>query len=171
MSIFNPTWYYKSILDIPFEKLQKQGISTILFDLDNTLVPYYCEVPNEAATIIVNKLKQLNMTVYVISNNNIDRVDKFCKSLEIEYLYKSKKPFKKRCKKFLAKHNQEKSKIVLVGDQLLTDIVMANKLKIKSILVEPASEKDLLITRLNRKIDKKIRKKLFKKNLLEGVEE
>jgi predicted HAD superfamily phosphohydrolase YqeG len=43
---------------------------------------------------------------------------------------------------------------------------MANSLKVKSIAVEPKSTKDLPITRINRIIDKTIRKILKNKQLL-----
>ena len=37
MGIFKPSMYKKSIFDIDYKKLQEQGISCLVFDLDNTL--------------------------------------------------------------------------------------------------------------------------------------
>ncbi len=35
-----PTLYASSIQDIPYEQLKKQGIHTLFFDLDNTVMSY-----------------------------------------------------------------------------------------------------------------------------------
>ena len=39
MNKYIPDMYYKSIFDIDYEKLVKQNIKLLLFDLDNTIIP------------------------------------------------------------------------------------------------------------------------------------
>ena len=35
--LFKPKSYYKSIYDINYDKLKEEGITCLIFDLDNTL--------------------------------------------------------------------------------------------------------------------------------------
>ena len=47
----------------------------------------------------------------------------------------------------------------VVGDQIFTDIIGANRCKMFSILVEPIEEKDMLITIIKRPIENVIKRK------------
>ena len=57
--------------------------------------------------------------------------------------------------------------MVMIGDQIVTDILAGNRYKIKTILVDALGEKDLKITKLNRFIENKIVKRYQKKGLFE----
>ena len=59
---------------------------------------------------------------------------------------------------------EENSKIAVVGDQVLTDVLGANRCNMYSILVDPIKTKDIFITRINRLIEKRILKRYFEKN-------
>ena len=52
--------------------------------------------------------------------------------------------------------------IAAVGDQIFTDVIGANRCKMFSILVKPIEEKDYLITRIKRPIEKMIINKYLK---------
>ena len=54
----------------------------------------------------------------------------------------------------------------MVGDQLMTDILGANRAKVNSILVVPVKEKDGWATYLNRRIERVIMKYFKKKNMI-----
>ena len=53
--------------------------------------------------------------------------------------------------------------VAVVGDQIFTDVLGANRCKMFSILVEPIKEKDILITIIKRPIENFIKSK-YKKN-------
>jgi hypothetical protein len=55
----------------------------------------------------------------------------------------------------------------MIGDQLMTDIISGNLYKIFTILVDPLGKKDLKVTYFNRYIEKKVLKKLKRKNMFE----
>ena len=57
--------------------------------------------------------------------------------------------------------------MVMIGDQIVTDILSGNKFKIMTILVDPLGKKDLKITGLNRAIETKIIKYYNKRGLFE----
>ena len=69
-----------------------------------------------------------------------------------------KKGFKK-AQKMLGLENRE---IAAVGDQIFTDVIGANRMKMFSILVEPIEEKDIWVTQVKRPIENYIKKKYLK---------
>ena len=58
--------------------------------------------------------------------------------------------------------NLDYENIGVVGDQIFTDVLGANRLKMYSILVEPISDKDLFVTRFNRKLEYVVKKRIKK---------
>lgn len=63
-------------------------------------------------------------------------------------------------------YNFKDNEIACIGDQLLTDVFGANHLGLLSILVNPISNTDLFVTKINRFFERKILKKLEKRGLL-----
>ena len=169
MSKLLPTWYSKSIYDIDFEKLKSLNIKYILSDLDNTIVSFDTPLPNEKATNLIAKLKQIDLELIIVSNNSFNRLDKFCKSNSLRFLSRAHKPRGKRLKKYLEDNKLNVDECTFVGDQLMTDMWCANKVGCKCVLVEPLQKKESKFTFFNRKIDKIIRKKYKKQDKLVSI--
>ena len=56
--------------------------------------------------------------------------------------------------------------MAMIGDQWYTDILGGNRLNIYTILVDPLSTKDLIITKINRLLEMKHMKKIgFEKGM------
>ena len=104
-----------------------------------------------------NQLKKANISLCIVSNsNNKEKVEKVAEKLDIPYIYFAKKPFKSgfiKAKKIL---NLNVEQIGVVGDQILTDVIGANRMGMFSILVKPIEEKDIWITRIKRPLENKI---------------
>ncbi len=138
---FRPTWYFDNINDINLNSIQKKGIKYIFCDLDNTLVPHFSHYPNKNCSLFFQKLHELDFKVFIISNNNKKRVENFCNLLKVDdFVYNAKKPFVKKIKKIIKKHNIKIEDSIFIGDQFITDILVANRLGAKSILVLPLIE-------------------------------
>jgi len=73
------------------------------------------------------------------------------------------KPLKFGFKKGVNKLKLPNKNIGVIGDQLLTDVLGANRTGMYSILVKPINEKDILITRIKRPFEKKIMDKYLNK--------
>ena len=67
MNNFIPDMYQKSIYHIDYDKLQEDGIKCILFDLDNTCVPYKDKVPNKKLCDLIETLKDIDFKVIIFS--------------------------------------------------------------------------------------------------------
>lgn len=59
--------------------------------------------------------------------------------------------------------NLQSTEIAVVGDQIMTDVIGANRSKMFSILVKPIEEKDYLITKIKRPLENIIIKRYLKK--------
>ena len=102
-----------------------------------------------------NKFPTPSNKVFLNSNNK-EKVEQVAKKLDIPYIYFSMKPLKAGFKKAKNILNLPNEQIAVVGDQILTDIIGANRMKMFSILVKPIAEKDIWITRLKRPLENKI---------------
>ena len=95
MALYKPTMYKKNIFEIDYDKLKKNGIKCLVFDLDNTLgLIDEKECPKEAKKLL-KKLKK-DFTIYISSNNTRKRILPYIKDLEIEGESFSLKPLPKK---------------------------------------------------------------------------
>jgi HAD superfamily phosphatase (TIGR01668 family) len=152
MALYKPTMYKKNIFEIDYDKLKKNGIKCLVFDLDNTLgLIDEKECPKEAKKLL-KKLKK-DFTIYISSNNTRKRILPYIEDLEIEGESFSLKPLPKGLIRIRKRCGFKKSEMVMIGDQMVTDILSGNLYGVKTILVDPLGVKDLKITGLNRKIE------------------
>ena len=157
--ILYPKLYLKSVKEISLELLNKYNLKSLILDVDNTLISYDKNMP-EGIQEWIKQLKHANICLCIVSNsNNKEKVANVAKKLDIPYIYFAMKPFKNGFKKAKEILNLESNQIGVVGDQVLTDVVGANRMGMFSILVEPIEEKDIWITRLKRPLENKIVKK------------
>ncbi len=165
MDIFIPDVYQKSIYTINYKKLKKNGIKCLLFDLDNTIAPYKVTEPDVKVKELFARLEE-DFKVIIISNSPKNRIRPFKEKLNVDCAYSSKKPFKTKYKKILELYNFKIDEVACIGDQILTDILGANRMGFTSILVNRVAKYETIFTRFNRFFEKFILKKLAKKNLL-----
>lgn len=165
MDLLIPDIYQKSIYSINYKKLKKNGIKCLLFDLDNTLVTYKETVPDSKLKELFAHLEE-DFKVIIISNSNKKRLTPFKEKLNVDVAFSSKKPLKKKYKKILEIYKFNDSEIACIGDQLLTDILGANRMGFTSILVNRITSQEVITTRINRFFEKFFLKKLAKKNIL-----
>ena len=165
LSKFIPTFCVKTVYDIDYIKLYERGKRIILTDLDNTLIPYDASSPDEKLKKLFEYIHSIGFEIIIVSNNHKKRVSSFASEIGCQYISFAMKPFTKGYKKALkrTKHKKEKEEVIAIGDQLLTDILAASKLKIDSILVNPIKHKgEKWYTRLNLRREKKILKRIKK---------
>ena len=151
---FFPEKYVESVYAIDLEKLKNDKIEAVIFDIDNTLVPYF--VPNANARIkkLFLKIKEKGFKVGILSNNKERRVSLFCRDLNIEYFHKAGKPGVKGLGRLIKKLGVKNHKnTVIIGDQVFTDVLCGNRMGIHTILVKPVSKKDDFGTWLKRGIE------------------
>lgn len=150
-----PNMYVQSIYDIDLVALQKKGIKSFIFDLDNTLVEASCLAATPELIKWFQKIEDMGMQVIIVSNNSKGRVSHFCHPLKVPFIYTAKKPLSRAFRKALKQLDTKKQETVVVGDQLLTDILGGNRMGLYTILVVPMSfEAEGFWTRMNRKMER-----------------
>jgi uncharacterized protein len=165
MDNFIPDMYKKNIYDIDYEKLLKQGIKCLLFDLDNTISPIGIKDPSNKVITLVEELKEMGFKVIIISNSNKKRLEPFKTILNVDCAANSLKPLKRKYLKIIKEYGYDVSEIAGIGDQFLTDILGGNRVGITTILVNPISKKDIMFTKINRMLEKRVMNMLSKKGL------
>lgn len=166
MSKLIPFAHAEKIYDIDIDFFVKNKIKYIFIDLDNTLAPHNIELPSKQTIQYLAKLKNANITPIIVSNNKKKRVSKYCIPCEVDFIFKAGKPFPFKINKYISQHKIDKNYVIMIGDQLLTDVRCSKFLKIRCILTEKLWSGDQLITKFVRWIDVYKRNRLRKNNLL-----
>ncbi|WP_297817479.1 YqeG family HAD IIIA-type phosphatase [uncultured Lactobacillus sp.] len=170
--LFRPRYTINTIYNLDPEQLKKMGIKAVFSDLDNTLLAW-----NQAETAaemdqLNKKLAQAGIKLVVISNNNAERIGKVLNPYHIEFIAKARKPLPIGINKELRLLNLKPDQVLMVGDQLITDIQAGNLAHVKTVLVKPLVGTDKWNTRINRFFEKIIyfflnlkKKVVFEENL------
>lgn len=150
---FLPDEHVKSIFDITPEKLNKMGIKGVITDLDNTLVEWDRSEATPELMQWIEQMREQGIFITVVSNNNEQRVRQFSDPVKLPFIYKARKPMVKSFRKAMQDMKLQKDEIVIVGDQILTDVLGGNRHGVHTILVVPIARNDGWYTKVNRKME------------------
>ncbi|GGJ63236.1 hypothetical protein GGR02_001376 [Anoxybacillus voinovskiensis] len=153
---FLPNEYAKSVFAITPNELKKKGIKGIITDLDNTLVEW--DRPSATPQLVewFRAMKESGIQVVIVSNNNKKRVQSFAEPLGIPFIFEARKPLTRAFSEALQTMKLAKEEVVVIGDQLLTDVLGGNRLGLHTILVVPVAQTDGFWTKFNRKIERQL---------------
>jgi HAD superfamily phosphatase (TIGR01668 family) len=153
MKFLYPDIYAKNIKSVPYDKLLKKGITYLIFDIDNTLVPF--DVPTAPAEIIafLNDLVSKGFNVGLLSNNNQQRVIMFNQQLNYIAIHKAGKPKLSGINNIMSQMGAIPNKTAIIGDQIFTDIWCGNRKGITTILTRPIANRDEFTVKLKRGLE------------------
>ena len=161
----------KSIYDIAPTFFQKYHITTLFVDLDNTLDAFHQPLPSQRALELKKRLAEIGIEIIVVSNNTSKRVSKYAQALGVRFVGSLKKPFSFKLKKFIKRLNIDVNTAMMIGDQIITDVICGNGAGLRVILTEKLVGEDQWTTRINRVFDQPRYEKMKKQNLLISWEE
>ncbi|WP_438433251.1 YqeG family HAD IIIA-type phosphatase [Gorillibacterium sp. sgz500922] len=154
-----PRQQIATVYELVLTELWERGIRGIITDLDNTLVSAKTPLATPELIKWLDELTRLGFKVVVLSNNGEARVSKFAAPLGIPFVYAARKPRNAAFHRALAILNLEPEQVVVLGDQLLTDVLGGNRLGLYTVLVQPiALAEEGFFTRVNRQIEKLVRR-------------
>ncbi|MEK4486543.1 YqeG family HAD IIIA-type phosphatase [Psychrobacillus sp. FSL H8-0484] len=170
-SNFIPSEFVRSVFHITPEMLKDKGVTAIITDLDNTLVEW--DRPDATPKLIewFVGMKAAGIQVTIVSNNNELRVKSFADPLGIPFIFKARKPLGKAFRQALNTMSVKREEVVVIGDQLLTDVFGGNRQKLHTILVIPVAKSDGFFTKFNRMVERRIFSYLDKKGQVTWEEE
>ena len=153
---FFPDEYVDSIYHIKLNELKNKGIKGIIFDIDNTLVPYDVEIAHDKLVKWLQTVKEAGFKICLVSNNNKSRVMKFNESLNYPAIHSALKPMRRNFKRAMQLIGTTKSETAIVGDQIFTDVLGGNMIGIRTILVVPIQDKEAFVSKVKRGLERKI---------------
>ena len=167
LHLFCPNYRCSKLSGISIKWLQNEGIKAIILDLDNTLVSWNEAMPTEENSDWIKQVKQAGIFLVLLSNNGGERLLKISRQLDIPAVGWGAKPLSmgfKRALKFLRINNH--GEVLVIGDQIMTDVFGAKKMDFKVVWVESLSQKEFIFTRFTRKVESMLIKKMVKKGIM-----
>lgn len=156
--IFRPVAYFDRLALLDKAELYRRGYRALLFDVDNTITTW--NSPDIAPEVLswFDGLQAAGLRGCIISNNSAERLRPLAERLGIEFFPKARKPLPfgyARAAKLLGARKDE---TLMIGDQLLTDILGANLAGVDAVLLEPISlAREFRWTYVNRRIERVIK--------------
>lgn|SRR5690554_1823248 len=138
------------------ELLKGLGIEAVMVDLDDTIVPSGGNHMENLVKDWFMSLKAAGLKLMILSNGQRDRVAHWALELGIPGLSLVGKPFRHAFRRGLKLLGSDPAATAMVGDQLFTDILGANLMGLRSILVSPLSPGKLLHTKALRGLERRI---------------
>jgi uncharacterized protein len=156
-TLFLPSLIVDQLRDIPLEFLQDSGYSVFFLDVDNTLLAKDAkQVPLDVLNW-VQAVKGMGFEVVVLSNNSSrHRIKRICDQLGVPGYYRAMKPLPFTLYTWCRDRGISPDKTIVVGDQVLTDIVLGKWVRAYSVLIEPVDKKFSVIRSIQREIELKI---------------
>lgn len=167
---FLPNQHVKSIFEITPDSLKEKGIKGIITDLDNTLVEWDRPLATPKLVNWFEDMKKSNIAITIVSNNKELRVKAFSDPLNIPFIYEARKPLRRAFYRALQQMGLQKQETVVIGDQLLTDVLGGNRGGFHTILVVPVAKTDGFITKFNRQVERRILNWFRKKGMINWEE-
>jgi HAD superfamily phosphatase (TIGR01668 family) len=169
---------YAKATDIPVQVFLDQGIKGVVLDLDNTLAYWHADQELQEAATWIAWLQKAGLKVAILSNTSrSERLARIATNLRVSHVACGVIPFSLRAgDSFGAKPHPKAflraakaldlapNQLAMVGDQLFTDILGANRAGYKAaFLVAPLSAREHWSTRAKRPLEKALLKLLAKR--------
>ena len=144
MGFLDPDRYFARISRIDIERdLLGEGYRFVLLDVDNTILTRDThEVPRDVGLWLA-RARDAGVQFCLLSNNWHSGVYDLAERLELPIVAKAIKPLPPAFLMALHKLGAKRAETVVVGDQLVTDVMGAHFLGMKAYLLAPLVETDL----------------------------
>lgn len=150
-----PDLYCRAVTDIDVDDLMRRGITALLIDLDNTLVPRNTIDAAPDVRAWMASAREQGLKMCIVSNNWHERVMNAEESLGVPVVGKSLKPLPGGFRRGLRLLGAASPEAAVIGDQVFTDVLGGNLVGATTILVTPlAGGSDLPHTRVLRALER-----------------
>jgi len=157
LALFLPTVAVDSVTDITPKLIQAMKVNSIILDVDNTLAIHGSQDPFKGTVEWTQYMRSHNINIIIMSNNSKKRVAPFAAKYDLPFMYLSLKPIPVAYFLAMRKMGVHRKDVVVVGDQIFTDVIGANFAFMKSILLVPAGKEKSLSFVIRRACEKPLR--------------
>lgn len=165
MALTKPTKRLHAISDISLDELRAAGITCVLFDRDNTVIPRDKGTAPAEVVAWLRAARAAGIKLCMVSNNfHTTQIEASAQELGCPVVHHAMKPAPFAVQAAMKKVGATPSETVLVGDQVFTDVAAGNLAGIRTVLVDPQSTKDLWYTHIFRVFEALIGARKTKEN-------
>jgi predicted HAD superfamily phosphohydrolase YqeG len=107
LEILYPYEYVPDVFSINYKKLYKMGYRGLIFDIDNTLV-HHGDNSNEKTDRFFRFLQDIGFRTVLLTNNDEERVKRFIRNINTDYVCDAEKPNPSAYEKAMRKLGMEK---------------------------------------------------------------
>jgi len=157
LALLAPDELAERVADIDLARLREHGFEGLILDVDNTLTPWAsCEM-DEATEAWVRQAKQ-EFRVCLLSNSvRGKRMRALAEKLDLPGVSAwgiGRKPLRRGFLRALSATGTAPEKTVMVGDQLLADVLGGNRLGMHTIWVKRIRKREFITTRVGRVLER-----------------
>lgn len=116
--------------------LKSKGLRAAMLDLDNTLLPWNTYGLSNEVLEWVDKMRSHDINVCLCSNALPKRIEKALMPLALPYVAMAKKPLLRGFIRGLRLLGARPQECAMIGDQIFTDVLGANRLGMYSIYIQ-----------------------------------
>jgi len=133
-----PKFSFPEITDISPDFLQELGIKFLMVDLDNTIAAYSEHQTSSHVFEWADEVKSHGIELFIVSNSlSKARVGAFKDELDVDGIMNAHKPSPTGVINAMSCAGYAPSASALIGDQIFTDTLAANRAGVVSIIVKP----------------------------------
>lgn len=151
--LFKPTFHLKNVLVINKEFLEKNGVTALVLDMDNTLSMHGNPCAEAGVSGWLDEMRALGIKMRVVSNNTNKRVAPLAAKLGLPFTANGAKPLTFGITRAMKAMNAKKSETLVIGDQIFTDIMAGNLKGVRTVLVEPFHLENTWTFKLKRRLE------------------
>jgi HAD superfamily phosphatase (TIGR01668 family) len=149
-----PHLILNTLQDLEHHKLRQLGIKGIIFDLDNTIIPWDSQEMSPEIIEFLKALLTAGFKICLLSNNMDRRVKSIAAIFGIPFISRAYKPAKTGFHHAVTAMELPRDQVAVVGDQLFTDILGGNRIGLVTIWVRPLCTQEFIGTKITRRLEK-----------------
>jgi HAD superfamily phosphatase (TIGR01668 family) len=155
-----PSLMVDGVWEVDLDALRAEGIMGLILDLDNTLVDWNQMYVRPEVRRWLRSARAGGMRVSLVSNAMRGRrVKALAKELGLLPVTLACKPLPRAFRRAMKVMGTDPRSTCAVGDQVFTDLLGANWLGLKTVLVQPLSPHESPHTRIIRLIERPMRRR------------
>ncbi|MGI6089946.1 MAG: YqeG family HAD IIIA-type phosphatase [Saccharofermentanales bacterium] len=145
-----PDWYVTDLRRVDWSKLVERGIKVVMLDLDNTLAQHGSRSGDEYADEVIAAVKQAGLMPVLLTNARGERGYQFAEATGIAYEGRAGKPGTSGILKIMQRYQVTPDQVVLVGDQIFTDVLAGKRAGVFILLVKPRFHSEIISIKFKR---------------------
>ncbi len=157
-----PSRVVETINELDPDALKAQGIEAIITDLDNTLVPWQHYEIMPGVVEWLAKLEVAGIKICIASNTiHTERLKQLAETMGIPFVDRVQKPRTGGFRRAMKLMGSNIHNTAVFGDQLFTDVLAGNRLRLHTILLRPPlSKEEFVSTQLVRYVENGVIRRL-----------